>query len=385
MSVAGICKMHREGLSDLLSSWDRRLTTIVFAAILGAPIVARWYPGDRFGVVLRAMTGSGKTEFIKHGMGIYGKGYLNEDNLMRWGAGATPNAIMKAATTSGFLPFLVDNYKPLKIDDSSNLIGMIQAVLEGSDKARLTSDSEFKDSLKFACTLIVTGEDFPEESSTMARCLLLDWSPILDSDLLTHAQSLAYNFPAIGKEWFTWLSENAATVEDVLKDFESTRQYYYNDIIASFGGINPGRVSTNLALLNLIWKIALKCPALSVVLNEFTSAFESGIEDLAMKTPGEINSANEAEEFVSTLNELIGTGRAKLVKDGTDIGNQKDVVGWVRNDGEVCIFPKIARKMVEIVASTQQKISSQTLYKQLDVRGYIKTEMKDGRYREDSE
>ena len=42
----------QEGLKDLLSSWDSRLTTIVFTAILGAPVVARWYPGDRFGVVL---------------------------------------------------------------------------------------------------------------------------------------------------------------------------------------------------------------------------------------------------------------------------------------------------------------------------------------------
>jgi hypothetical protein len=174
------------------------------------------------------------------------------------------------------------------------------------------------------------------------------------------------------------LSENQATIEEILKDFERIRRDYYNEIIASFGGINAGRLSTNLALLRLVWKIALKCPALESVLNEFTLDFENGIHDLLMKTPGEIISSNEAEEFVSTLNELIGTGRGKLVQDGTDISDQKDVVGWIRADGEVCIFPKTARKMVETVASTQQKISSQTLYKQLDERGYIKTEMKNG-------
>jgi hypothetical protein len=169
----------QKGLKDLISSWDRRLTSVVFAAVLGGPIVARWFPGDRFGVVLRAMTGSGKTEFAKHAMAVYGKGYLDEENLMRWGAGSTSNACMKVAAMAGFLPYLVDNYKPLKKEDPSQLILLIQAVLEGSDKARLTSDSELKDSAKFACTLIITGEDFPEESSTMARCLILDWSPIL--------------------------------------------------------------------------------------------------------------------------------------------------------------------------------------------------------------
>jgi hypothetical protein len=366
------------GLKYLLSSWDRRLTTIVLAGILGSPIVARWYPGDRFGEVLRAMTGSGKTEFVKHAMAVYGKGYLNEENLMRWGAGSTSNACMKVAATAGFLPYLVDNYKPLKKDDPAQLILLIQAVLEGSDKARLSSDSELKDSAKFACTLIITGEDFPEESSTMARCIILDWSPILDSNLLTQAQSLAHNFPTIGKEWFTWLSENLGKIEGILKDFETKRQDYYREIIVSFGGINAGRLSTNLALLDLIWEIALECPALAEVLNEFTQDFQKGIHDLLMRSPKEIISSNEAEEFVSTLNELIGTGRAKLVTDGTGIRDQKDVIGWIRSDGEVCIFPKVARKMVETVASTQQKVSSLTLYKQLDERGYIKSEIKDG-------
>ena len=368
----------QEGLRNLLSSWDKRLTAIVFTAILGSPIVARWFPGDRFGAVLRAMTGSGKTEFVKHGVAIYGKGYLDEENLMRWGAGSTSNACMKVASTAGFLPYLVDNYKPLKKEDPAQLILLIQAVLEGSDKARLSSDSELKDSAKFDCTLIITGEDFPEESSTMARCVILDWSPILDSSLLTQAQKLAHNFPAIGKEWLTWLSENQETIEDILKDFETKRQDYYGEIIVSFGGINAGRLSTNLALLDLIWEIALKCPALADVLTRFTEDFEKGIHDLLMKSPREIISSNEAEEFVSTLNELIGTGRAKLVKDGTEIKDQDDVIGWIRADREICIFPKVARKMVDMVASTQQKISSHTLYKQLDERGYIKSEIKDG-------
>jgi hypothetical protein len=368
----------QQGLRNLLSSWDKKLTAIVFASILGAPIVARWFAGDRFGVVLRAITGSGKTEFIKHGMALYGKGYLNEENLMRWGAGSTSNACMKVAATAGFLPYLVDNYKPLKKEDPAQLILLIQALLEGSDKARLSSDSELKDSAKFTCTLIITGEDFPEESSTMARCIILDWSPIIDSNLLTQAQSLAHNFPAIGKEWLTWLSENPEIIEDILKGFETKRRNYYSEIIVAFDGINAGRLSTNLALLDLIWEIALKCPALAEVLSDFTQDFQNGIHDLLMKSPREINSSNEAEDFVSTLNELIGTGRAKLVKDGTAIEDQKDVIGWVRMDGEICIFPKVARKMVETVASTQQKVSSLTLYKQLDERGYIKSEIKDG-------
>jgi hypothetical protein len=365
----------QECLKDLLYSWDWTSTPIVLAAVLGSPIVERWYPSDRFGLALSATTGSGKTEFIKHIMAIYGAGYLNEDNLMRWGAGATTNALMKTAATSGFLPFLVDNYKPINKDDSANLIGFIQAVLEGSDKARLSSDSEFKDSLKFACTLLITGEDFPEEPSTIARCPILDWSPIMDSDRLTRAQSLALNLPALGKEWLTWLSKNEATIEDVLKDYESIRSDSYKEIIAQSDGINPGRLSTTLTLLSMIWKIALKCPILGELLKEFTSNFEKGIENLMAKSPADIATANEAENFVSSLNELIAAGRAILVQDG-EATDGNNVIGWRRPDGDVCIFPKVARKQIDTLAPTSQKVTSATLYKQLDQRGYIKTEKK---------
>lgn len=362
-------------LKDLLYSWGWTNTTIVLAAILGSPIIERWFPGDRFGLAIRAMTGSGKTEFLKHIMAIYGIGYLNEENLMRWGAGGTANAIMKTAAISGFLPFLVDNYKPIKKDDPANLIGFIQAVLEGSDKARLSSDSEFKDSSKFACTLLITGEDFPEEPSTMARCPVLDWSPIIDSDRLTRAQNLAQNLPALGKEWLTWLSKNEATIEEVLKDYESTRSECYKEIIVLSDGINPGRVSAILTLLSMVWKIALKCPAFGEVLQEFSSHFEKGIADLMAKSPADIQTANEAENFVSSLNELIAAGRARLVQDGESIeGN--NVIGWRRLDGEVCIFSKLARKQIDTVAPTSQKVTSATLHKQLDQRGYIKTETK---------
>lgn len=363
----------QQSLADLLYSWDLRQTTVVLAAVLGSPIVARWFPGDRFGLALTATTGSGKTEFIKNAMAIYGAGYLNEDNLMRWVAGATNNALMKVAASAGFLPFLADNYKPIKKDDPDNLIIFIQAVLEGSDKARLTSNSEFKDSLKFACIPIITGEDFPQESSTMARCLNLDWSQIHGTDRLTRAQNLAHNLPALGKEWLTWLSENEAVIEDVLKDYESIRSDSFKEILALSPGINAGRLSTTLSILVMVWKIALKCPAIAEIIQELSKSFDEGIEIISKKSPADVGTANEAEDFLSTLNELITAGRAKIVQDGIN-ADRKDIIGWRQANGEICIFPKIAKKLVGSTSETPQALTSATLYKQLEERGYIKTE-----------
>jgi hypothetical protein len=124
----------------------------------------------------------------------------------------------------------------------------------------------------------------------------------------------------------------------------------------------------------LIWNAALKCPSLAEVLTEFNSDFEEGINSLMRRAPAETIAANEAVDFVDTLNELIGTGRAKLVSDGDDITGVKDVVGWIRDDGEVCIFPKTARNLTNMVSPTMQKVSANSLYRQLDERGYIETE-----------
>ena len=77
---------------------------------------------------------------------------------------------------------------------------------------------------------------------------------------------------------------------------------------------------------------------------------------------------------MDTLNELIDTGQARLVRDGTDITGFKDVVGWTGSNGEICIFSKVARNLTAKVAPTMQKVSASSLHKQLDERGYIKTE-----------
>jgi hypothetical protein len=209
--------------------------------------------------------------------------------------------------------------------------------LEGSDKAWLTSDSEFKESMKFACTLLITGEDFPIESSTMARCLVLDWSPIHNPGRLTNAQGLAHNLPALGREWLTGLSSNDAAVRAVFKDFDNSRSELFKELVVNENAVNPGRISSNLTLLRLIWKVALECPALAEVLEEFNNDFEEGIDSLVRRAPAETIAANEAVDFVDTLNELIGTGRAKLVRDGDGIVGQGNILGWIRADGEICI------------------------------------------------
>jgi hypothetical protein len=106
--------------------------------------------------------------------------------------------------------------------------------------------------MKFACTLLITSEDFPIESSTMARCLVLDLSPIHNPGRLTNAQGLAHNLPALSREWLTGLSSNDAAVRAVFKDFDNSRSELFKELVVNENAVNPGRLSSNLTLLLLI-------------------------------------------------------------------------------------------------------------------------------------
>ena len=130
----------QECLKMLLESGKADSISILLDAIFASPLVGKEYSGDRFGIALRGLTGSLKTEYMKLAMAIYGRGYLEESNLIRWGDGATTNALAAIASRAGFLPVAIDNFKPVKRGSAEDLIATEHIILEGGTKERLNRD-----------------------------------------------------------------------------------------------------------------------------------------------------------------------------------------------------------------------------------------------------
>lgn len=350
--------------------------------VIGSPVIARYLPDDRFAVMKYGQTGTFKTTFDMLSMGIYGLGYLQETNLHKWGMGGTTNSHMKAAAVSGVLPFPIDNYKPLNYKDAPSLVGFIHAVCEGRDKERLNQDAEFRENLAFHCIPLINGEDFVDEASTLARCVSFEWRGC-DTNILTETQALQNNLPAVGKEWLTWLQDNPDKIKADVSGFEDIRQEYIEKIKSSNNNINVGRIASNLAVIKVVSNIALLCPVTKEIFEGHEKDFEDGIAELLSVTPSSLSETNEAETFVSALKELISSGRARVINaDGgiwrEEIGHSSaPEVGWIK-EGELCLYPDIARKMVREIAPTTQHISNKTLYKQLDERGYIQADVEGG-------
>ncbi len=379
-------------LRAFLESGKAETVTVLLDAALASPFVGKEYPGDRFGIALRGLTGSLKTEYMKLAMAIYGQGYLEESNLLRWGDGATTNALAAIASRAGFLPVAIDNFKPVRRGSAEALIATEHTILEGGTKERLDRNAELKETQEYNCCLIITGEDFPDEASSLARTLVIDWTGAKDTDLLTQAQSKASNLPAIGRAWLTFLSseEGAAILEQARVEFPQVRAETVARL-AKAGAVNPGRIGTTITLLRLTWGIALECPDLAKILAPFSDAFKDGLNQLEARACAETQQATEASKFVEALQELLSSGRMTIVPESFmesniddarktasnaregNLNNNWHVLGWVKKEsGEVCVFPSIAREAVRRLRGyDEQRLSATALYKQLAAMGYI--------------
>lgn len=377
---------HEKGLQALrllLDAWD--CAPIAVATALASPFVARWLPDERFGVFVSGTTGLLKTELARHCIAIYGSRFLDERYLNRFGEGATSNALMKLASEAGCLPFLIDNYKPVRKDDPARLVQIIHSVLEGHEKDRLTKEADFKETKEYHCCLLLTGEDLPVEASTLARVLPVSVSKMPDLAKVTALQSIAHHLPAVGREWCAHLN----AIDPDLALWQQKRAELVR-LAHDVGSVNPGRVGTTASILWLVWRTALKS-RLCAAMSEFNSKFETALAKLITESATMTRESTDAQRFVDALREIIATGRVWLsditIASPTAEIKNPPTVGWVHRtvaDGHasraefVAIYPDVAIEEARKHAGFTLSVSKATLYKQLEQAGMIFTRVKDG-------
>ncbi len=325
-----------------------RLAPVVVAAIMGAPAVARWHRGDRFGLGLWGLTGTLKTSMVLAALGIYGIVYLDAPRLKAGKGGATLVAAMEIFASAGFLPQLYDNVKTVDAKDANNYIATMHAILEGEEKARGKKDGGLRDSREFLCTPIITGEVRPQEASTSARVLNLNWSQP-DANLLGDVQSNAAHLPVIGYHWLRFLAETDSVLG---KDFESFRSEKMKEFLG-LKYVNPGRLASIYCLLMASWQLLEESP-MGDVFNEAHDSFKRALDD-AIESQGQaVNEETEIERFLSGVEELLASNPALIqYKDGikTLIGS---VIGKWMPDGLFLLPTETLNELMKIRAFTQQ-------------------------------
>lgn len=364
-------------LEALLKSMTPERSAVAVALVFQAPLskLAKW-ENERYAIFISGRTGSLKTSFAQVLMCIYGRRFIDDEMLVKWGEGATANAMMSMATSAHDMPFLIDNFKPSTGGGARAFIGLIHNILEGGEKDRLNRASQLRDTKPIFCWPICTGEDVPNsDPASLARILIVPflWQHGEDNDELTKAQMFAEHLPAIGGAWLDWLETDSGrkTVLRIATKFPGYRSTWSKHLrTLRDDSVNTLRVASNLASNQLTWEIMCEHPAIGPLAHEFKDAHLTGLRDivaLAMSTA--TAEALEATRYLATIKELVITGQAEIIR--TDGARNDRVIGY-SDYGGIYLLPKITRNAVErLLSDNLNGISQSALHKQLDGQGFI--------------
>jgi hypothetical protein len=365
-------KLGLSALDLIFKTWPPDKAALLLTTSFASPLCARWLQEDRFGIALVGTTGRGlKTEAMKHALAIYGAGFAREKYLLKWGEGATVTAIQLVASACGCLPTGIDNYKGTHKDGPAKLVSLVHVILEGRERERANRNAKLQDTKEYATTLIITGEDLPEEASTIARIIPIEWSTTPNLDNLTKLQEINKHLPAVGRIWCNYISKVDINIDQWIDD-----RSVFVSLATESGCVNPGRVGTTISILKNVWQMLLQSP-LNGVIKKYNADFENGLRHMLSETSAATDNATEAVQFVETLRELISSGKCVILDRPVQNESGLDIIGWRLGDndsdvGKVAILPILARDAVRRVLGPQaQTISASSLYRQLHEGGYI--------------
>ncbi len=381
-----------EALDALVNFVGPEVGTVVLAHLFLAPLanLAGWR-NERCGLFIAGRTGTQKSSVAQVAMCLYGPDFILDENLIKWGEGATRNAVMSYATATSDMPLLVDNYKPTTGNGGHDFTNLVHNLMEGGEKERLNRAAQLRETKPVFCWPIFTGEDVPDKDpASIARVIVANFQKGRDLALLTVAQAKSGHLCAVGAGWLVWLEseDGQKTVQEVAADFDQARNDWYAKIKAhSPNTVNPMRVATNLALNELVWLVLLQHPILGEWASKYMDAHLQGLLSTVETMTNLTGQSLEANRFVDALREVIGSGRALIIKEKavspetlTDPRDRDRFIGW--NDGGkgLYLLPDVTMALLQrAVGLDLGGLSKNTLYAQLDELGMIASKSPDGK------
>jgi len=365
-----------EAFESLLRAQRIEMATVAITMLFTAPLAqpAGWR-NERSAIFIAGRTGSFKTTWTQLAMTIYGPLFVCDDLLLKWGEGATRNAIMALATHAHDLPFPIDNYKPTTGGGAKDFVSLMHNILEGGEKDRMNRAAELKETKPVFCWPIVTGEDVPDsDSAALARVLVVpfEWTCGTANPYLTNAQKLSNHLCAVGGAWLTWTESDAggAVAKRMKELFPSVRDRWAADLRKMRADMaNPNRVATNLATSELTWLAMQECPALQTVAREYRKQHAAGLREIGEAMADHTAEALEASRYLNALRELLATERCVLVNRDTSIREDERgrVIGYNDGNGGAYILHKSAQKEVNALLGNGGLggMSERTLHSQL--------------------
>lgn len=334
---------------------------------------------ERTALFIAGRTGSLKTSWTQAAMCIFGAHFADDNRLIKWGEGATRNAIMSMAAQAHDMPFFIDNYKPTTGNGKADFKNLIHNIMEGSDKDRLNRAAQLRTSKAIHCVPIITGEDVPDDdAASLARILVInfDWQRGAINELLADVQSATDILPAIGYAWLSWLAsaDGRHQAQTTAAMFAETRRTWAAYLSNQFSEMaNSLRVVTNLTTNALTWQLLCKHPILGPIAARYTDQHTEGLRAIATTMGAATTRAQEAVQWLHAVQELLSSGQYRLLDRavGVPTTNHDKILGWFDSSG-VYLLPAVVTGAVrQLLGASAPLVSPQTLYNQMKSLGWV--------------
>lgn len=382
-----------EALDALFQANEPGLMAVVLTALFQGPLgrLANW-SGERYALFVKGPTGSFKTSTLQAAMCLYGPEFLRDETLIRWGQGATMNALMRLATSAHDLPFLIDNYKPVTGGGAREMIALIHTIVEGNEKARANRNAELRETRPVHAWPVITGEDIPDsDPATIARCLVIPFARRQgeSNPSLKKAQDLSPHLCAVGESWIRWLEseEGKAAVTEAGKEFPELRQKWTAYVQGlRTDTVNPNRLASNLASNQLTFQLLCQHPLIWGTACRYRDEYLASLAAITDQLTSATAESLEANRFLDCLSQLIQSERVQLLPVGerqNSLTHPDRFIGWRDIDDSLFLIPDLTiAKILEIIGKDGLgQISRKALYTQLDSLGAIQSKSHEGHLR----
>ena len=375
-----------QALGALILAQEPKHTLLTLATALAAPlsILCNWQ-GDKYAVFVAGRTGSFKTSFCQVLMCLFGD-FNDESKLIKFGLGTTGNSLQTILTRASHMSVLVDNFKTNTGKGGQDAVSMIQTALEGGEKIRLTRNADIRPTKPINAWLILTGEDYVEDSASRARTLCVPFAFYGDTnESLSTAQNLAHHLPEAGGHLLAWAMTDAALVAAArVKELHDYRRSEWTGFIRKQNkeAVNAYRVASNLAVCEGAWEMATSCPALAPILKPYDAKFKEGLLECARSMAFLTAETHEATRYLDALREMIASDRAYLSNRHTGVESENErrlKLGW-EDDKGVYLIPGVAFEAACKGMASQgglNSMSKNALHKQLAQLSHLARQHKD--------
>lgn len=317
-------------------------------------VVSPKWSGDRIGLWLTGLTGSGKSFAASLFQCFFGE-FMDDGSIVSWTS--TPNAIQVMGYYFNDALYLVDDFKigHFSQQQLNGVVMIFQNYTDGRARGRLTATIEMREGKHIRGSMIITGEDIlHNEASIMARYHIISVDKAkLNFDAGQRALEYRHLYSGFMGRYIEWFIKHDKYVEKTVDRINREKKLF----IGGRNTTNVTRVGQSFAY-NLVG-FEMFCSFMEdsgfITREEKRKMIKFQKDDLEYefnRSATDASSAAVGEVFLEAVSSLIDSQDLRIHNGDTEVSNmENDKINYAgfdknENDPYLYFFPKRTCKIV---------------------------------------